>query len=242
VAAAPVRSRLVGNVRLHPAIRKFAERLAEQLALMEQAYAAKDLAALAALAHWLKGAAGTVGYTDFTEPAAALEDAAKSAHSETLAAMMAEIRGLASRLEAPGGESVGITAQRPVRPAQESAPAQASDAPAVVLVPESAGPVRSRLAGNQRLRPAIRKFAERLAAQLALMEQAYAAHDLIELAALAHWLKGAAGTVGYNDFTEPAAALEDAAKSDNAQALAAAMAEVRSLAARLETPAEDAVA
>jgi HPt (histidine-containing phosphotransfer) domain-containing protein len=102
--------------------------------------------------------------------------------------------------------------------------------------------VRSRLAGNQRLRPAIRKFAERLAAQLALMEQAYAASDLKELASLAHWLKGAAGTVGYNDFTEPAAALEEAAKTDNAQALAAAMGEVRSLAGRLETPAEDAPA
>jgi HPt (histidine-containing phosphotransfer) domain-containing protein/AmiR/NasT family two-component response regulator len=238
----PVRSRLAGNVRLQPAIRKFAERLADQLALMEQAYAANDFAGLAALAHWLKGAAGTVGYTDFTEPAAALEDGAKTGHRDTLAARMAEIRSLASRLEAPGGERVSIAAQGPVRAAQGAARAQAPETPAVVVVPASAGPVRSRLAGNQRLRPAIRKFAERLAAQLALMEQAYAAGDLKELASLAHWLKGAAGTVGYNDFTEPAAALEEAAKADNAQALAAAMGEVRSLAGRLETPAEDAPA
>ena len=250
VSGAPVRSQLATNPRLHPAIRKFAERLAEQLALMEQAHSSRDLQGLAGLAHWLKGAAGTVGYNDFTEPAAALEDAAKAGNPQALDAMMAEIRGLASRLEAPGGPpaaandpaavaTAAVSAFSPSRPTVGAAPAQAASAAAVVHVSASVEPVRSRLAGNKRLRPAIRKFAERLAGQLVLMEQAYAARDAEALAALAHWLKGAAGTVGYNDFTEPAAALEDAAKTNNLHALDAAMAEVRALAGRLEAPQED---
>jgi CheY-like chemotaxis protein len=236
---APVRSRLVGNPRLLPAITKFAERLAAQLGLMERTYAAKDLTTLAELAHWLKGAAGTVGYTDFTEPAAALEDAAKTGNGHALAAMMAEIRSLAGRLEAPGGATVAKAAETPLAALPEVSSAQGSGRPAVVLVAASPAPVRSNLAGNKRLRPAIRKFAERLAGQLVLIEEAYAAKDLQALAALAHWLKGAAGTVGYNDFTEPAAALEDAAKTNNLHALGAVMGEVRSLAARLEAPAAD---
>jgi HPt (histidine-containing phosphotransfer) domain-containing protein len=217
---------------------KFAGRLEEQLALMERAHADRNLTELAALAHWLKGAAGTVGYTDFTEPAAALEDAAKSGSLHALDAMMAEIRSLAGRLEAPGAEPVGMAAET-FAMVPRASDAQASADPAVVHVSASRAPVRSNLAGNKRLRPAIRKFAERLAGQLVLMEEAYAAQDLQTLAGLAHWLKGAAGTVGYNDFTEPAAALEDAAKTRNLDALDAVMGEVRGLAARLEAPAAD---
>ncbi|HEX2826794.1 MAG TPA: Hpt domain-containing protein [Burkholderiales bacterium] len=239
VVGAPVRSRLAGNARLHPAILKFTGRLQEQLAGMEQALAAQDAAALAALAHWLKGAAGTVGYVDFTEPAAGLEDAARSRNFQAIDAMMEEIRSLASRIEAPGVAAAPVAAQSPLSAPVEPPAAQGLMAPAVVQKPESGEPVRSRLAGNPRLRPAIRKFAERLDAQLKLMEEAYAAEDLAQLAALAHWLKGAAGTVGYNDFTEPAAALEDAAKTKNLTALPAVMAEVCGLARRLETPPAD---
>jgi HPt (histidine-containing phosphotransfer) domain-containing protein len=101
-------------------------------------------------------------------------------------------------------------------------------------------PLRSRLAGNQRLRPAIRKFTARLDEQLRGFEVAYASGDFNELARLAHWLKGAAGTVGYDEFTEPATRLEEAAKDKAAPELGAAMAELRALASRLEAPGSEA--
>ncbi|HYC44259.1 MAG TPA: response regulator [Burkholderiales bacterium] len=124
------------------------------------------------------------------------------------------------------------------------APAAAAAAPAASRLPQvaDAAPVRSRLAGNARLRPAVRKFAGRLNEQLAAFERAYAAADYPELAQLAHWLKGAGGTVGYDDFTEPALRLELAAKERVVQDMELAMAELRDLAARLEVPAEDAAA
>jgi HPt (histidine-containing phosphotransfer) domain-containing protein len=100
-----VRSRLAGNKRLRPAIRKFTARLAEQFAAIEQAYADRNFAELAALGHWLKGAAGTVGYDEFTEPAALFEQAAKDQSVADLETMLATLRDLVSRLEAPEEEA-----------------------------------------------------------------------------------------------------------------------------------------
>jgi len=90
-----------------------------------------------------------------------------------------------------------------------------------------------------RLRPAIRKFGARLDEQMRAFDAALLAENFEELAQLGHWLKGAAGTVGYDDFTEPAARLEQAAKDANAAELGLALAEVHDLAARLEVPAEE---
>jgi HPt (histidine-containing phosphotransfer) domain-containing protein len=48
------------------------------------------------------------------------------------------------------------------------------------------------------------------------MEQAYAQGDWEQLAALSHWLKGAGGTVGFDQFTKPAGQLESFAKGQQA--------------------------
>jgi HPt (histidine-containing phosphotransfer) domain-containing protein len=97
----------------------------------------------------------------------------------------------------------------------------------------------SRLASHPKLRPAVRKFASRLDEQLAAMAAAHAAADFKELAALAHWLKGAGGTVGYDDFTAPARNLEMLAKAEDGQGARAALQEIRGLASRLVAPEED---
>ncbi|MDX1434900.1 MAG: ATP-binding protein, partial [Gammaproteobacteria bacterium] len=78
----------------------------------------------------------------------------------------------------------------------------------------SGPPVVSRLAGGgPRIRATIAKFVVRLDEKLAEMDAAWSRRDLAELASLAHWLKGSGGTVGYDDFTEPAKNLEMFAKN-----------------------------
>ena len=126
-------------------------------------------------------------------------------------------------------------------PAIAAAPAPAAEAAPVVALPTGA-PVVSRLATHPRLRPAIRKFAGRLGEQMTAFEAAFAAKDFAELARLAHWLKGAGGTVGYDEFTEPALKLEQAALASNAEETGAMLGEVRSLASRLVAPEEPAQA
>jgi CheY-like chemotaxis protein len=133
-----------------------------------------------------------------------------------------------------------VKAAAPVAPAPAAAPAQA---PMPVLEeridlgPVTGGaPVVSRFANHPRLRSAASRFAARLGEQLDAMDRAHAAADFAELTALAHWLKGAGGTVGYDDFTAPARNLETLAKAGDVQGTRAALAELRGLEARLVVP------
>jgi PAS domain S-box-containing protein len=102
-AAEPLVSRLAGNPRFGATIQRFVARLAERLEELEAAFEARDFAAIARLAHWLKGSAGMVGFDAFTEPAAGLELLAKEGKAAEIEAALDEIRALADRIEAPPG-------------------------------------------------------------------------------------------------------------------------------------------
>jgi HPt (histidine-containing phosphotransfer) domain-containing protein len=68
---------------------------------------------------------------------------------------------------------------------------------------------------------------------------ALASDDLAELAQLAHWLKGAGGTVGYDAFFEPAVALEERARSGDRGAIAESLQQLQALAGRIVVPDEE---
>jgi HPt (histidine-containing phosphotransfer) domain-containing protein len=92
----------------------------------------------------------------------------------------------------------------------------------------------SRLAANNpRFRPIVEKFVRRLHDQLDAMSKAWNQRNFTELANLAHWLKGAGGTVGFDAFTEPALALEQLAKAENTEKIEAAIGELRRMADRI---------
>ena len=91
----------VHDPRFRGIITRFTQRLAQQLVAMEEAAGRRDLGELASLAHWLKGAGGTVGFDDFTEPAKHLEQLAKAGREEEVGAALAVLKGLASRLALP---------------------------------------------------------------------------------------------------------------------------------------------
>jgi len=101
---------------------------------------------------------------------------------------------------------------------------------------EADGPIRSRFAGQAKLVPIVRKFAARLREQLERTREATAAGDLPEVERLAHWLAGAAGTVGYDAFTEPALELEAAAKAGDAAAVDGVLQRLVRMADLLEVP------
>ena len=90
-------------------------------------------------------------------------------------------------------------------------------------------PVVSRLANNKRLQPTILSFVEKLDEKIEKMEMALEKEDMSELAGLAHWLKGAGGTVGYDNFTKPAENLETCAKADQVEMANQSLKEVKSL-------------
>jgi len=213
----PIVSRLAGGgARIQSTIAKFIIRLDDQLDAMERCWAQRDFTELAALAHWLKGSGGTVGFDDFTEPAKNLETLAKAGSEDGIAVTLQELRELSRRLVVPGGAE---TPREPV--------GQAPEGP----------PVTSRLAsGGPRIRATIAKFAGRLNEKLDEMDAAWQARDFTELAALAHWLKGSGGTVGYDDFTEPAKTLEELAKANSENGVDEALAALRDISRRLVIP------
>jgi HPt (histidine-containing phosphotransfer) domain-containing protein len=65
---------------------------------MCDAWERRDYQELAELAHWLKGAGGTVGFADFTDPAKRLELLAKGAREDQIDAALEELVDLASVL------------------------------------------------------------------------------------------------------------------------------------------------
>jgi len=58
-------------------------------------------------------------------------------------------------------------------------------------------------------------FVPQLEVKLRSMDEALQKDDFVELAGLAHWLKGAGGTCGFDTFTEPSSLLEQAAKAND---------------------------
>jgi HPt (histidine-containing phosphotransfer) domain-containing protein len=120
----------------------------------------------------------------------------------------------------------------------EEVPAEAPSSVFIELSEEAPdeGPIRSRFADNAKLVPIVRKFAARLHQQLDLTRSALDGGDLPEVERLAHWLAGAAGTVGYDAFTEPAREMEAAAKAGDSATTAGVLQRITRMAELLEVP------
>ena len=77
-----------------------------ELGAMEKARGERNFTELAALAHWLKGAAGTVGYDAFTESAIELEQLAKARAESQIEAAIRRLRQLERKIVAPVGPTI----------------------------------------------------------------------------------------------------------------------------------------
>jgi len=206
--AGPIVSRLADRPRLHATIAKFPARLAEQLAAAERAGKLANADEVAKFAHWLAGAGGTVGFDAFTEPARRLEQLAKAGQADGLEVtlLFATLRAMAGRLVVPGEGAA--------------------------LGP----PIHSRLRDDALLVPIVRSFAARLREKLDAAESAWSTQDCEQVAEFAHWLVGTAGTVGFDEFTDPARFLERCAVNLELEGIGPALAALRVLERRLVIP------
>jgi PAS domain S-box-containing protein len=99
--AAPIRSRFHDHPKLRGTVARFVPRLHEKMEELEASFEQRDLVAVAKLAHWLKGAAGTVGFDGFNEPAAVLEVMAKEGKETEIEASLRELRAMVESVVAP---------------------------------------------------------------------------------------------------------------------------------------------
>ncbi len=98
-------------------------------------------------------------------------------------------------------------------------------------------PVISRLGSSPRFQKVILQFIEKLKQELERAQAAWEQEDLKELALIAHWLKGAGGTVGFDHFTEPAAKLEQLAKTGRREQVGEILRQVKKLSEAIVPPA-----
>jgi PAS domain S-box-containing protein len=103
-ARKPVRSRLESSPRFHKVILQFVDKLKAELIRAQAVWKNQNLEELARIAHWLKGAGGTVGFDDFTEPAAKLESFAKSGKLEEAGEILLQVQGLSEAIVPPATE------------------------------------------------------------------------------------------------------------------------------------------
>ncbi|MBT8139852.1 MAG: Hpt domain-containing protein [Gammaproteobacteria bacterium] len=220
----PVRSKLLdSNDKFRPIVEKFVVRLGDQVEAFEQSWDAKDYGKLADLAHWLKGSGGSVGFDQFSAVAAELEVQAKAGNEVHCAELITEIRSKYERID------VSERSADQAAIAKASKPVRAAKAPAATL--KSSLPT-----SNAKFCNIVRKFIERLDEQLDTLHLAVSKSDFNEIANLAHWLKGSAGSVGFAAFTEPAAELEQAAKACDSGDIAQRVAVIEDLRQRMVVP------
>ena len=144
-------------------------------------------------------------------------------------ALLAAVAGFLGGEKIAGGESG----------AMQDAGAHARHAHAAAVdVPAPRGePIKSRLANKPRFIPVIHRFVEHLQKQLDAAAVARQERDCAAIARFGHWLAGAAGTVGYDAFTDAARQIEQQARQGNIAAVDLALADVRAMAARVALPA-----
>ncbi|MGB5583742.1 MAG: ATP-binding protein [Gammaproteobacteria bacterium] len=211
------------NPRLRVIAERFILRLDDKLAQMDQCWQNRDFTELAALAHWLKGAGGTVGFNDFTQPAKELEDNAKQQDVAAIPAAIQVLHDMRARVSLDSDIESAATAA-PQTPRQ--------------AVPDST-PLFSRLpTNNPRAASIVERFVQRLSDQLDVMNDARARHDFAQIAEIAHWLKGTGGSAGFDAFTEPAEQLAEAALGNNEQGVDETIAILRGFANRIQLPQE----
>ena len=205
---------------------RFAGRLGGKLDQMIQAAVEHRHGELADLAHWLKGAGGTVGFDVLTAPARRLETAAKAGDDWDVLDALRTLHAIAVRI--PGvamSNSIADVAVAAVGDpsADDGSAGQVDDTPIV-----------SRLAGNPRMQRLVDQFLARLADEQAAMQAAWEGGDLDKLALSARWLKGSGGTVGFDVFTEPARELEACANAAERNAIPGLLETLAGLTARTQ--------
>ena len=235
VESSPIYSTLPeGNERFRQLIAKFADRLEERLKRVAHSQANGNRQEVADFAHWLKGAGGTIGFSAFTVTAGHLGKMAKNDGNDAdIEQAIADLKGLAARLVVPGDKP--IVALAPSDSAQQK--------PSTVMVletsrqdPATGKPVVSRLASMPQFHKVIAKFADKLNTKLTRAQSSLENGNLEELALFAHWLKGSGGTVGFDDFTKPAAKLETFSKTAQPQQAGQVLEQVKHLSHAIVLP------
>ncbi len=173
---------------------------------------------------------------------------AKPIRMQTLLSTVA--KQLANKLPA-GQPALSGNKQRPVTlpPKSVSAPSASNEVASLENLHKSvkelssmaidANTITSDLpTDDDEIRTIVQDFVVHLRERVTLLEAVHQKGDYRELEDLAHWLKGAGGSLGFRQFTAPARDLEAAARAKDTRAIAAHVNAIRKITDRVRSPNE----
>lgn len=109
----------------------------------------------------------------------------------------------------------------------------------IASIPASSAPIYSELpTDDEEIGEIVQDFVLHLRKRFILIEDTFAMGDYKELGELAHWLKGAAGSLGFAAFTAPSRELEDAAHRQDTMSAAKHLRTISKLVNRVRGPHE----
>tara|TARA_R110002049_G_scaffold2743_4_gene21127 strand:- start:72646 stop:75495 length:2850 start_codon:yes stop_codon:yes gene_type:complete len=223
------------NPAIIATVSKFIDGLAVRFEDARQSLEFGDLEEVARFAHWLKGSGGTVGFHAFTQPAEMLEMHIKNGQIKQIESSLNALESISHRLVRPG-EAKNTSANAETESLPTYTEAELNE------VIEDNSPVVCQLPlNNPRMRQTVEKFLLRLNERLPVLDELINSHQYEQIQEIASWLKGAAGTVGFHDFTEPATALETAATQQADADIQASFSIILDLVRRIELPIEKTV-
>jgi PAS domain S-box-containing protein len=186
------------NEKYRNIVQKFVIRLEEQLGNIDAAWSDRNYDELKRLGHWLKGSAGSVGFTPFVDPAAEFEQLVINKDDAKLENAIKLLHSLYRRIEVQADDSTSCS-EESMNPMKD------------YVIPEK---VICRLFNtNPRLMTIVGKFTRQLEDSLDTIDTAAEQKNFDEIRKFGVWLKATGGTMGYGEFTEPATDLEAGAKA-----------------------------
>ena len=113
--------------------------------------------------------------------------------------------------------------------------------PELIKKPKSPSPPRKPITSelpfdDPEFRAIIVGFVDKLRSEIDELQTVWQRRELDEVARIAHWLKGAAGTMGFRDFTEPGLKLMNLAREERTDEIASAIQELVEMVAAIEIP------
>ncbi len=199
------------NEKLRAIVKKFIQRLPEQISHLQMAVNEQRFDDLADLAHWLKGSGPNVGFGDFGEPAKMLEQAAHDQDAEQASYWMDTISKLANRV------SDGEQGCQPVVPSdlgstKESCETQSPSDHEEAVVDDS--PIVSSLpSGNLRFARAIEGFVDHLDPKLEQLQISVSACDVEKILEVSGWIRDSSRTCGFAVMADTATKLVEQCES-----------------------------
>lgn len=205
---------------------KFIKRLPMLLDDMNEAWQKENLLALGDAAHLIKGTGSSLGFDDLAAIASQIENASQSDDVESLATLLGQIsQAIALILDTENAQADLSSEQKKTSHTVRSLDIEIPDV------------IRSTLNTEKKVyQDILEKFAVKFNHTLASIGEDLQSSNFKAIEKSANWLKGAAGSVGFNIISEPAIELEQLAKENNETGIRELLNLLTKLHERMEVP------